>query len=725
MTSAAEMTPRVRVIRAVTVAGLAGLSVVRLVLVLEALQTGASTSLVSEVLYLAPFLLALGGCLLAFGRARGTERRFWASLAVAAGTWMVGEIYYSYYVLRIDPQGPALPAPFQLFEAAALAALLVMICTSARFKSPGIVVRLRFFTAALAGLVAVYIFSYHFLVQPLFAGTSRGGLADAAIGALYPVVALALLAGTFGIVFGLAPSTWRPWQKIAATGMSLIAFGLASMPFWVQSRLADSGPPPMAAITELGLGLGPYLFFMAAVYRVTSTDDSDALALRPFVDDPPPWMHVLYPIGLALAVPLVAGHALTFHSAPTGTVMLAADVLLAGLLLTRSWLSSVEVLESRRRSDLDDVTGLRDERALTKDLRADIAEADRWGGDVALGVLDIDDLTRVNELYGHQAGDDVLRSVARVLQEQCGDRCGLYRVGSDEFVVVAPGESLDSAADLCRKIARLIERDVVCSEFPITVSAGVTSHGRSGESAAMISEAFSALQTAKILNRGSVVVYDPDIVRAQPSDERFELARKEAYLATVRALAAAVDARDPASRNHSRNVAALTRELAIELGIDPERIPAIETAALVHDIGKLALPDELLWKRGELDRNEQAKLREHVELGEHILRSTDLGFILPWVRAHHERWDGAGYPDGLAGDLIPFEARILAVCDAYDAMTSGLPGFSGLTQEEALAEVRASAGSQFDPVVSAAFVRLKSRTSGAAEVPPASDAAEE
>ena len=664
-------------------------------------------SLLGEVMHLAPFALAFLAGVVLVPRVRGFERRFWGPLAAATGLWFAAETYFSLYLLFVDARGPALPAPFELLYVGSGLALIVMFVGEANFGNDDLITRIRFFVGAFAGLVAMYVVSYDLLAVPLLGGAGFTPSAIA-VAAVYPVAGVALAVSTLGIVFGRKVHLWRDWQRFAVGGLCAGALALAVMPWWLEGLQSASTGLTMA-VSEAGLVLAPSLLFLAAVFRLTSSDDSDGLGSRPRIGNPAPWLHLAYPVALSFAVPAFGIHAMAHVGTAEAATILTADVVLAALLLSRSWLSSLELQRGRRASGIDEVTSLKDERLLKRELEADVAEAKRWRGDVALIALDVDDLTRVNDLFGHASGDGVLRAVAATLGRLCDETCDLYRAGSDEFVIIAPGQDSDAARRLAEASARQVEREVACGDLPISVTAGVSTLALSGGAEAMIRDGFSALQSAKINRRGSVVVYGPDTESPQPPEERLELALKEAYRATVRALAAAVDARDPASRSHSRTVATLARELAVELGADAAQASAIETAALVHDIGKLALPDELLWKQGSLDQNEMARLREHVEIGERILRSTELGFILPWVRAHHERWDGAGYPDGISGEDIPLEARVLAVCDAYDAMTSGRAGSKTMGPERALAQIRSGAGTQFDPQVADSFIRLRSR----------------
>jgi putative nucleotidyltransferase with HDIG domain len=212
------------------------------------------------------------------------------------------------------------------------------------------------------------------------------------------------------------------------------------------------------------------------------------------------------------------------------------------------------------------------------------------------------------------------------------------------------------------------------------------------------------------------MVFDPAIGTAEGQRDRLRQLEEESLLRTVSTLAAAVDARDAWTHSHSRNVAMFAVALARHIGTPEERVRRIEMAALLHDVGKIGVRDSILTKEGDLDRFEYEMVREHPVLGEKILRSTAAQDILPWVLHHHERWDGGGYPDGLAGEAIPFEARIIALCDAYDAMRSDRPYREGISEAGALRELAATAGGQFDPTLTRALLEVV--RSGEVAAPP-------
>jgi HD-GYP domain-containing protein (c-di-GMP phosphodiesterase class II) len=176
--------------------------------------------------------------------------------------------------------------------------------------------------------------------------------------------------------------------------------------------------------------------------------------------------------------------------------------------------------------------------------------------------------------------------------------------------------------------------------------------------------------------------------------------------ATVLALAQAVDGRDPSTADHSTNVSELSILLARVLDLPEQQVHDIGLAALLHDVGKVGLSDEVLFKHAELTVEEALEVEEHVTLGESILGPADVPEVLPAVRHHHENWDGSGYPDGLEGEAIPVEARIIAVCDRFDVLSTGRAGLQPLSIGDALEAIEAHAGASFDPELAAAFARL-------------------
>jgi putative nucleotidyltransferase with HDIG domain len=226
----------------------------------------------------------------------------------------------------------------------------------------------------------------------------------------------------------------------------------------------------------------------------------------------------------------------------------------------------------------------------------------------------------------------------------------------------------------------------------------------------LFDNADGALYWAKYQGKHQVFGFSDVVSQALQAESRIRAVHEHSRLDIVRALAAATDARDAATAYHSRQVAALSAVLGEQLGLDRDRINEIQTAALLHDVGKVAVPDSVLRKRSRLSPGERALLREHSELGARILDATELSYMAPWVRAHHERWDGAGYPDGLSGEEIPLEARIIGACNLYDQIVSGSPERGPLSREAALQEIDQGIGRALDPRVGEALIDVLERS---------------
>jgi diguanylate cyclase (GGDEF)-like protein/putative nucleotidyltransferase with HDIG domain len=354
----------------------------------------------------------------------------------------------------------------------------------------------------------------------------------------------------------------------------------------------------------------------------------------------------------------------------------------------------------RHLAEHDALTGLRNRRDLEPRIANEIAQS----GTVSVLVCDLDDFRRVNDALGEDAGDDVLRRVAAVLR-RCtrGTSDVPTRLDGEEFAVVLRDTDRVAALAVAERLRPAVRDEFRDLSVPISVSIGLAATGTDLETASEVLRAAQrALDAAKRLGRDRAVPYRPEELEAVhrvPGDG----ARGE-QLAAAMLLAETLDLRDPRTGRHSQTVGALAEQTARHLGWDDERVARLRAAGMLHDIGKLGVPDAILQKPGALDVQEWQEIRRHPEIGARILEHADLGDIAGWVRAHHERVDGRGYPAGLAGAAIPAEARVLAVVDAYEAMTADRPYRASLGAQAAEAELRRAAGTQFDAEVVEALI---------------------
>lgn len=352
--------------------------------------------------------------------------------------------------------------------------------------------------------------------------------------------------------------------------------------------------------------------------------------------------------------------------------------------------------ELERLAATDDQTGLLNHRSFMRDLEV-LGSA---GGRFAILMCDLDNLKLVNDGRGHLAGDRVLKTTADIVRRVVGEAGAVYRYGGDEIVVLLPGADAHEAATVAEHIRQEVAGCVLPEDidplFPVTVSIGVAAFSEDEENAAqLVTNADRALAAAKQRGRNQVVVYHPNLEPLTP-DAAGE--RTSFLMHTVHALAAAVDMRDAYTGSHSEQVGELAFRLGQAAGLPPRQCFYLRIAGLLHDCGKIGIPDAVLQKRDRLTPEELALVQQHPVFGGRIVQHLrTLEIIRPWIVHHHERYDGTGYPDGLQGENIPFEARILAVADAYHAMVSHRPYRPALSEEMACEELQAQRGRQFDP----------------------------
>jgi len=364
----------------------------------------------------------------------------------------------------------------------------------------------------------------------------------------------------------------------------------------------------------------------------------------------------------------------------------------------------------------DPLTELTNRRGFRERLDLELERARRGGMKLTVLVGDLDHFKEVNDRCGHQVGDGALRRAARVLSGEKRGFDGLARVGGEEFALALPDTDAHEGFLLAERIRDKLSDEFAADSVALTISFGVATFPDHGATpAALLQRADEALYGAKRGGRNMSVIHSEALRQAgqQPGEERDIAA--ERFLSVVLDLAEAVDLRFSGSARHSETVGRYSELLARELGLSEERVARVRLAGMLHDIGKVGVPDEILNKAGSLTRDEREVMRTHPKLGAQILEHPSLADVREWVAAHHERPDGNGYPLGLRGEEIPIEARIVAVADAYEAMTSNRGYRAALKHTHARRELVRYAGTQFDGKVLAALFALLERESRRAE----------
>ena len=324
-------------------------------------------------------------------------------------------------------------------------------------------------------------------------------------------------------------------------------------------------------------------------------------------------------------------------------------------------------------------------------------------------ILDIDKFKVVNDTYGYVVGDRILKNIGEILLNSMSESLKGFRYGGEEFVIVAENYTLDEAYLLAEDLRSQIIRSRVlqsqCDNFPITVSVGVAAYPEQTKSPEdLIDKADRAMYFAKQNGRNQTCIYNENI--EEILIEKSEVFRKkEVLLDSALAFVAAVDAKDNYTGGHSEMVTKYSLLLAEKIGLSEEDKYLLRIGALLHDCGKIGIPDNIIGKKGRLTLEEYRIIKDHPLLGNNILKYIiEDESVMSCVRNHHEKWDGSGYPDALSGEEISLHARIVTLADAFHAMTSDRPYRRRLSFGTAITELRDNSGTQFDPSLVEGFI---------------------
>jgi diguanylate cyclase (GGDEF)-like protein len=594
----------------------------------------------------------LGAALVVLARAAfdPEERGAWFALGVGLLLWALGQTYYSTVLYYADPAPFPSPADafFLLFYPASYLALVLLLRARVAHLEPLAWVDGLIGALAVAGVAAALIF-------PPVLDALGGSTLGVAVSLAYPCADLVLLGLLFG---GLAASRWHgegTWLLIAG---ALLLFAVADVVY------LSVGGQSTEALNLASVGWPLAFLLLAAASWLPSKAVKAAVGSGER-------RRIVAPICFATAV--IALLAVGSFQ-PIGTVAVALGVacmlsVLARLAITFQQ-NTLMLALTKREAVTDSLTGLPNRRQLVIDLEAALAA--RPAEDQILAVYDLDGFKAYNDSFGHPAGDDLLSRLGGQLAAAMQPFGKGYRLGGDEFCVLGSTRAA-SGEEICG-----IAEDALSDRgqgFSVTASWGM---------ARIPAEAATATDAMRIADRR---MYASKGLRA-------DSARSQTRGVLLRVL----HEREPELERHLDGVARLAAAVGRRLGLDSEEQDVLVRAAELHDIGKIAIPDEILHKPGTLTDSEWGLMQKHTVIGERVLAAAPaLGPVAKVVRSTHERWDGKGYPDGLEGKEIPIASRIIFICDAYNAITEGRPYKRPLSREQALDALREGAGTQFDP----------------------------
>jgi two-component system cell cycle response regulator len=604
--------------------------------------------------------ILLGSALLCALRAvtRREERLPWALLAVGLALYAGGNIYWSVALADLDDAPYPSPADGLWLSLYPLAYVAIVLLARSRMPRLGV----RLWLDGLIAALTVAAISAAVVFKAVRASTG-GDTAAIVTNLAYPLADMVLFGLVVGIMAAGRKRLDRTWI-VLGIGLGLFAVSDSIYLYQVAKETYATG-------TALDLGwIAGALIVSLAAWQPARRETAP-------VDDVP---SIVLPVVLSLGslALLVQDHG---SSTETLAVALAAASMLAVIcrLAVTHHQSRENLTFSRHQARTDSLTGLGNRLKLLRDL--DVLRADDETQPHVLLLFDLDGFKHYNDSYGHPAGDALLRRLGMQLQGAVAGEAMAYRMGGDEFCVLAPWDADRAPDDLIERTRAALVSDG--EGFRIGASCGYARIPEEGaEAAEALRVADRRLYTEKNSGRISALAQSKSVLLRAVGEWDAELSAR------------------------GQAVAALAAATARELDLDDEAIERVAAAAELHDIGKIAIPRPLLTKTTALDADEWEFLRRHTLIGERIVSGAPaLVGVAKLIRSSHERWDGRGYPDALAGDEIPLGAQIVFVCDAFSAMTSERPYAPAMSEHAARDELRRGRGGQFSPTVIDAFLR--------------------
>jgi diguanylate cyclase (GGDEF)-like protein len=373
--------------------------------------------------------------------------------------------------------------------------------------------------------------------------------------------------------------------------------------------------------------------------------------------------------------------------------------------ITESVENSRLFAKAEQMARIDGITGLLNRNSFDEQITNEIGRHLRYGGVFSVIIMDVDSFKTINDNFGHQVGDEVLKQISNIVKNTIRTSDQVFRYGGDEFAILFPHTNPNGACIIGERVRDQIIKQSMVDNVRMTISLGVAGWPEDALVGDQVVMAADIAMYAAKKNGGNRCQRFVSSMQMIGKSDHISTSQSE-YLSTIYAMAAAVDARDRYTRSHSQKVNDFALAIAESLHMSPLEINRLSMCALLHDLGKIGVSSEILNKSGKLSVEDWEVIRQHPQLGASIISHVqNLALCAPGILYHHERYDGKGYPRGLKGEQIPFEARILAIADSFAAMTSERHYMVSMTIEQAIEELKSNAGTQFDPSLVEIFIQ--------------------
>lgn len=655
-----------------------------------------------------------------------------ALLGIGLIGFAVGQLTWTIPLMMTQQEPPFPLLPYILSYAFYPFCILACLLLPSRNISP--LARLRILLDSLAIMVTIGTLCFYFLLGPVIVKEGETLLAKAVLGVY--------LTADLLVMFCLLLVTLRSGEQ--ALYPVLILLGLAILLSFASHtarlyELLNGGYDENSLINLVWL---PVLFLIAGAARTISntlrkeectTHLAHRADARKLETAPPKLWKIFFAPALALLFSALI--LILWRNRPQGhfpgqmMIIYMGGFILLMLVVLRQLLAVYEVgvlqrrLQARNSSlslaheqleqqaTTDPLTGLPNHGSIVRRLDEALADAQAARASCSLVFMDIDHFKAINDRYGHPAGDELLRQFSELAPTCLPPGAFIGRWGGEEFVAILPRCGPSEALEVAERMRQCVDHHLHIGnrEINITCSLGVASYPHDASTReSLLMSADKAMYAAKRLGRNQArSAPEPLVLALGMSDPEAETDEESESLKVVESLSAALEARDRYTSQHSRRVAALSLKLALMAGLSCTEAYVVGLGGLLHDIGKVAVPDDVLLKPGGLNAEERRAMARHPVIGAAIVAQIpSLQAVAAIVRSHHERLNGSGYPDGLRGEEIPLGARIVAVADAYDALTTNRIYRSGRTPIEAIRVLLRNAGTQFDPLIVGLLVRL-------------------